>query len=125
MNGSLMNSGQMCVATKRVYIHESIYEQFIDAMVGAMEEVVVGNPLSKDTTHGPVQNLAQYNRVCGFIEDCKAQGYSLRTVKAATEQLPEGLFIQSILVDNPPDASRIVAEEPFGECRQIFFLISE
>jgi acyl-CoA reductase-like NAD-dependent aldehyde dehydrogenase len=58
VTGSFLNFGQMCVATKRVYIHESIYDAFLQAMVKVIQSLKVGDASKNDSTHGPVQNAA-------------------------------------------------------------------
>lgn len=115
VTSALMNSGQMCVATKRVYIHESIYDEFVAASVSALQEIIAGSPKSTETTHGPVQNKPQYDHVISLLEDCKTNGYTLKTGRAVAKDLKSGLFVQPTLIDNPPESSRIVAEEAFGE----------
>jgi len=114
VSSALLNAGQMCVATKRVYIHTSIYERFVAAAVDAMQEVVAGHPDSREATIGPIQNKPQYDRVIALLEDCKTHGYTLRAGKQIAENLEGGLFVQPTLVDNPPDSSRVVVEEAFG-----------
>lgn len=74
--GAFQNSGQVCVATKRIYIHESIYKEFLNEMVAFTKTIKVGNPEDGDNLLGPVQNKMQYERVKGFFEDSKAKGYN-------------------------------------------------
>ncbi|KAF2158377.1 hypothetical protein M409DRAFT_71676 [Zasmidium cellare ATCC 36951] len=114
ISGALINSGQMCLATKRVYIHDSIYETFVEAMVKAMDELIVGSPDSESSTHGPIQNPLQFVRVSDLLEDCEKRGYSIKIGRAMADELRKGLFVQPTLVDNPPETSRVVQEEAFG-----------
>ncbi len=111
--GAFRNSGQVCIATKRIYVHESIYEEFLAELVKVTNEMKVGNPDDGDNMLGPVQNKMQYDRVKGFFEDSKAKGYKF----AAGEPdiaASKGFFIQPTIIDNPPNDSRIIQEEPFG-----------
>ncbi|EAT81107.2 hypothetical protein SNOG_11399 [Parastagonospora nodorum SN15] len=112
--GAFQNSGQVCVATKRIYIHESIYKEFLEEMVRfTKESVKTGNPDDGDNLLGPVQNQMQYERVKGFFADSKAKGYKF----AAGEPdvgASKGYFITPTIIDNPPNDSRIIQEEPFG-----------
>ncbi|KAI9830066.1 MAG: hypothetical protein M1819_005896 [Sarea resinae] len=103
VEGAFFNSGQMCVATKRVFVHESIYKPFIAAMVSAVKEHKIG----------PVQNEVQYKKVLGYFEDSKHSGYRFAAGTPNPSQA-DGYFIQPTIIDNPPDDSRIVKEEPFG-----------
>lgn len=111
--GAFQNSGQVCVATKRIYIHESIYEDFLQEMVNFTKTIKVGNPDDGDNLLGPIQNQMQYEKVKGFFADSKAKGYKF----AAGEpdiSASKGFFVQPTIIDNPPNDSRIIAEEPFG-----------
>lgn len=111
--GAFQNSGQVCVATKRIYIHESIYKEFLEEMVNFTKSIKVGNPDDADTILGPVQNPMQYEKVKGFFADSKAKGYKFAV--GEPEPNPEkGFFIKPTIIDNPPNDSRIIAEEPFG-----------
>jgi len=111
--GAFQNSGQVCVATKRIYIHESIYKEFVEEMVNFTKSVKVGNPDDGDNLLGPVQNKMQYDRVKGFFEDSKAKGYKF-AVGEPDVSASKGYFIQPTIIDNPPNDSRIIQEEPFG-----------
>ena len=110
--GAFQNSGQVCVATKRIYIHESIYAEFLAEMVNFVKTIKVGEPDSGSLL-GPVQNSMQYERVKGFFEDTKAKGYKV-AVGADTVEKSNGFFVTPTIIDNPPNDSRIIAEEPFG-----------
>ncbi|KNG46698.1 aldehyde dehydrogenase [Stemphylium lycopersici] len=111
--GAFQNSGQVCVATKRIYIHDSIYKEFLQEMVNFTNSLKIGNPDDGDNMLGPVQNKMQYDRVKGFFEDSKTKGYKF----AAGEPdiaASKGYFIRPTIIDNPPNDSRIIQEEPFG-----------
>lgn len=111
--GCFVFSGQVCVATKRVYVHENIYEPFLKAMVDAASQMVIGKAESPSTTMGPMQNRMQYEKVKALVADSEAQGY-----KFALPPRPmasgKGFYLSPSLVDNPPPTSRIVLEEQFG-----------
>ena len=68
---SFVNSGQVCMAIKRIYAHESIYRELCDALVAEAEKAKVGNGLDPGTELGPVQNKMQYDKVVGIIKDTK------------------------------------------------------
>jgi len=91
--GAFQNSGQVCVATKRIYIHESIYKEFVEEMVNFTKTVKVGNPDDGDNLLGPVQNKMQYDRVKGFFEDSKSKGYKF-AVGEPDISASKGYFIQ-------------------------------
>ena len=111
--GGFINSGQMCVAAKRIYIHESIYDSFVEAMVKAAQPLTTGYAANGTRVLGPVQNKMQYDFVRGIIEDSRHKGYNFAAGKPTVES-SKGYFIEPTLIDNPPDDSRVVAEEAFG-----------
>ncbi|PGH20093.1 hypothetical protein AJ80_03661 [Polytolypa hystricis UAMH7299] len=110
------NSGQLCVAIKRIYVHTSIYRQFLDAFVKVTKSLVVGDGFN-GVNLGPIQNEMQYNRVRAFLEDIERNNLKVAAGKEnyIGDQKPgPGYFITPTVVDNPPDYSMIVREEPFG-----------
>lgn len=107
------NSGQICIAAKRLYIHADIYEPLTEALLAYARTVKMGNGADEDTQLGPVQNAAQFARVVDLIDDSKAKGYRLLLGGEVDRDAP-GYFIPVTIVDNPPEDSRIVQEEPFG-----------
>ncbi len=106
------NSGQICVAVKRLYVHADIYDRFAAALTDLARAAKVGDGAEQGTQFGPMQNAAQYDRVVELIEDAKANGYRFLTGGEAMDR--PGYFLPLTLIDNPPEDSRIVAEEQFG-----------
>ena len=106
------NNGQICIATKRMYIHQDIYEPLRDAIVDYAKTVKVGDGSEQGSQIGPINNRPQYERVKGLIADSKAQGHSILLGGDAIEG--PGYFIPVTIIDNPPEDSRIVQEEQFG-----------
>src|SRR5262249_21307844 len=67
-------AGQSCVAIKRLYVHESLYDAVCDELGRLARETVVGDGLEPGTQMGPLQNRAQFERVKGFLEDARHNG---------------------------------------------------
>jgi len=109
---AFLNSGQICIALKRIYIHESIYDEFRDAIVAYTKTLKVGDGTEEGVFLGPIQNAMQYERVQGFFDDVEKQGQKV----AVGGKVPDsaGYFINPTIIDNPAEDSRIVVEEPFG-----------
>ena len=76
---SFMNAGQICIAAKRVYIHEDIYDELSQAIADYAAQVKVGDGSEQGTGVGPIQNKKQYDRVLELIEDAKDNGYKFLT----------------------------------------------
>jgi aldehyde dehydrogenase (NAD+) len=106
------NTGQICVATKRMYVHKDVYEPLKAALVAYAKTVKVGDGAQQGTQMGPIQNAPQYKRVLELIADAKAKGYDF-LIGGETSTAP-GYFVPITIIDNPPEDSRIVQEEQFG-----------
>lgn len=105
------NSGQVCVATKRAYVHNDIYDAFLKELAKLAQAVPMGDGSQQGTALGPIQNKPQYDRVRDLLADCETNGYRLLQGEAPEG---EGFFVPVTLVDNPPESSRIIQEEQFG-----------
>lgn len=107
------NSGQWCIAVKRLYVHASIHREFVDAFVAFAREHKVGDGMDPSTHLGPIQNRMQYGKLKDMFADIRANAYKVPLGGEIDESL-RGNFVPITVVDNPPDSSRIVREEPFG-----------
>lgn len=113
--GSFFNTGQTCTASKRIFIHESIYQPFLQAMADYIaNDVEVGDGDEQKFLLGPIQNSMQYNKVKDIFEDCKDKGYKFVAAKDLDVSDSAGYFVRPVVIDNPPTESRIMQEEPFG-----------
>jgi acyl-CoA reductase-like NAD-dependent aldehyde dehydrogenase len=110
---AFQNNAQFCNATKRLYVHERIYDKVLSELVAYASTVKVGDGAQPGTQLGPIQNEPQYRKVLEYIDDCVEQGYRF-AAGGNVQRNARGWFIPVTLVDNPPESSRIVAEEPFG-----------
>lgn len=106
------NSGQICIATKRMYVHKDVYEPLKAALVDYAKTVKVGDGSEQGTQLGPIQNKPQYQRVVSLIQDAKDKGYDFLMGGLPDDQ--KGYFVPVTILDNPPEDSRIVQEEQFG-----------
>lgn len=106
------NSGQICIATKRMYVHKDIYEPLKTAIVDYAKTVKMGDGAEQGTQLGPINNKLQYERVLYLIADSKAKGYKF--LMGGDVSPAPGYFVPITIIDNPPENSRIVQEEQFG-----------
>jgi acyl-CoA reductase-like NAD-dependent aldehyde dehydrogenase len=109
---SFVNSGQVCMAIKRIYAHEKVYDALCDALVEEAGRAKIGNGLDPDTELGPLQNKKQYDKVRDIIDETKKSGARI----LAGGDVPEGAgyFIPPTLVADVDEQSRLVREEQFG-----------
>jgi len=111
---AFQNNAQFCNVSKRLYIHEDVYDEVRDALVEFIEaNIKVGDGTLEDTDLGPIQNSMQYGKVKDYFADCHANGYKF-ALGGKIDEKAKGWFVPVSLVDNPPENSRIVQEEPFG-----------
>jgi acyl-CoA reductase-like NAD-dependent aldehyde dehydrogenase len=110
---AFQNNAQFCNATKRLYVHEDIYNEVLNELVAFIKTQKVGDGANPNTALGPIQNLPQYEKVIEYFDDCREHGYRF-AVGGQIDREARGWFVPVTLVDNPPEDSRIVREEPFG-----------
>jgi aldehyde dehydrogenase (NAD+) len=121
---SFSNAGQICVAAKRVYIHEDIYDELSAAIADYAKNVKVGDGSQQGTGVGPIQNKKQYDRVLELIQDAKDNGYKFLT-GGDVDPSGTGYYVPISILDNPPEDARIVAEEQFGPVMPLMKFSSE
>ncbi|MDZ8275046.1 aldehyde dehydrogenase family protein [Microbacterium aquimaris] len=106
------NNGQICLAVKRIYAHESIRADLVDALADIASSVKVGDGAAEGVQLGPVNNLPQLNRVRELVDDAVANGARVAAGGAAGEG--EGYFYPPTVLDGLSDSARVVEEEQFG-----------
>lgn len=114
--GIMSNMGQICTATSRVLVEESIYDEFVKLFKEQVKEVSkVGDPFSDDTFQGPQVTKAQYEKVLGYIESGKSEGATLVTGGEAYKDVNgKGFFIAPTIFTHVTDNMKIYREEIFG-----------
>jgi len=109
---AFVNSGQICMAVKRVFAHESVAERLVDALAGKARQVKVGSGFEPDVELGPLQNQPQYEKVLAILQDARERGARFVTGGGA---LPRpGYFIAPTIVTGVAEGTRLVDEEQFG-----------
>ena len=110
-DSAFRNTGQVCIAMKRLYVHEDIYDEMCDELATLANETVIGNGLEQGTKLGPLNNKMQYDRVRELIEEAKTDGNII-----AGGEVPDqpGYFIRPTIVRDIAEGSRLVDEEQFG-----------
>lgn len=109
---AFLNMGQTCAALKRLYVHESQYSAFADALTRIAARQVVGDGLAPGVTFGPVQNLEQLQLVEALVADAREHGARVLCGGARLER--PGFFYPPTLVADVTDGQRLLDEEQFG-----------
>ena len=110
--GAFFNTAQICVATKRLYVHEDVYDVLRDKLLEIAKATKLGDGSEQGTGLGPIQNKRQYDRVMNLLDDAKKN--KLTMLEATDIPDGDGYFVPVTIVDNPPEDSRVVQEEAFG-----------
>jgi acyl-CoA reductase-like NAD-dependent aldehyde dehydrogenase len=106
-----VNSGQVCMAVKRIYAHEKIYDALCAALVNEARRAKLGDGLDAATTLGPIQNRRQYERVCELRADAARHG---NVQEGAPAPAGGGYFVPPAVVTGLSESDRLVSEEQFG-----------
>jgi len=108
---AMVNSGQVCLAAKRIYVPEKIYDAVCAELAKIAAAAKVGNGLEEGVEFGPLQNRMQYEKVKAIVEDARAQG---KVIAGGEPHAGPGFFIRPTIVSGLPDSARLVCEEQFG-----------
>jgi len=117
LRGRFYNAGQTCTAVKRLFVHETIAEQFTQKLKQRIETLKVGNGLDTGVEMGPLNSLSQRERISRVVETVKdnEEGVIL-TGGSVLSEIPydRGLFYRPTLVADVAPESRLMQEEVFG-----------
>ena len=110
--GAFANSGQVCSAIKRLYVHERIAAPLTEALARVAKSVKVGDGMQPDTQLGPINNKPQFERVVELLDDAKKAG--AKVVVGGGPRPGDGYFVEPTLVTGIAEGTRLVDEEQFG-----------
>lgn len=113
--GSLqMLMGQACVANSRVYVQESVAEQFKEAFKANFKAAKKGDPLLPETQHGPQADEIQYERIKSYLKSASEGKGKLEMGGNTTQVEGQGYFIEPTVYTDVPEDERTQKEEVFG-----------
>jgi phenylacetaldehyde dehydrogenase len=110
------NQGQCCIAGARVFVHESVREEFTARLVERARGIRLGSGLDPETTMGPLVSAEQLERVTGYIELGKQEGAQVAAggVRASGDGLDAGYFVEPTVMTDVNSEMRVMREEIFG-----------
>jgi len=115
VDGAMFNSGQSCCGVERIYVHESLYQPFVEAFVAETLKLRLGNPLDPETTLGPMVRTEAAEFVRGQIAEAIAQGAkALIDPKAFPADAPGTPYLAPQVLVNVNHQMRVMVEESFG-----------
>lgn len=114
--GCFWTNGQICSATSRVLVHESISERFHNRLKKMAETIPIGNPSVRGCRLGPLVSSGQYTKVIGMVEDAKNSGCNLLTggARPSSPQCASGYYISPTVFKDVSTDNLIWKEEIFG-----------
>ncbi|MVV49914.1 aldehyde dehydrogenase family protein [Pseudomonas sp. PB120] len=110
--GICWNAGQMCSATSRLLVHDTIAEALLQRLKSAFEKLRVGNPLNGEVDMGPLTSQAQWSKVSEYFNIARQEG--LQCVTGGDVQRDPGWFVNPTIYADVPLDSRLWTEEIFG-----------
>ncbi|KAJ7515942.1 hypothetical protein O6H91_22G035400 [Diphasiastrum complanatum] len=114
MFGAFWTNGQICSATSRLLLQESIAPSFLKKLVEWTESIKVTHPLDKDCRLGPIVSEAQYKKVLKYISNAQAEGAKLLCGGKRPAHLERGYFVSATVLGNVTPSMQIWKEEVFG-----------
>jgi len=108
----MRNAGQVCTSPTRFFVHESIYDQYLETFVGRAAKTVVGNGVTPGVEMGPLANSRRVDVLSELVEDARDKGAEIKTGGSKIDK--RGYFFEPTVLANVPDAARVMQEEPFG-----------
>lgn len=114
--GILFNQGQVCCAGSRVFVHEEIYDKFVDEAANAFNKVKVGLPWETDTTMGSQINEMQLEKILAYVEVGQKEGARVACggQRVTEGGLDKGAFMRPTLLVDANNKMRVAQEEIFG-----------
>lgn len=115
-NGAFADAGQICFAIKRLLVHGSRYDELVEKLTAAVDQIIVGDGARPEVTMGPLNNERQFAKVTELLAEIKDAGLDVVELGSYAEGTDpdNGYFVLPHLVLDPPDDSAIVTCEQMG-----------
>jgi acyl-CoA reductase-like NAD-dependent aldehyde dehydrogenase len=114
VDGSFFNSGQSCCGIERIYVHERVWAPFVDGFVDLTKKYVVGNPLSAETTIGPMARASFADHVRSHVAEAVRKGARPHVGMKVAEDRPGSPYIAPEVLTNVDHQMAVMREETFG-----------
>ncbi len=115
LDGAMFNSGQCCCGIERIYVHESVYDAFVEKATAIVEDYRLGNPLNPETTLGPMASLRFANEVRAQIKEAVAAGAeALISPALYPADTGDTAYLAPQILINVDHTMRVMRDESFG-----------
>ena len=108
----MRNAGQVCTSPTRFFVHEHVYDRFLDRFAERCAATVVGDGFDDSVEMGPLANDRRITALADFVSDAVATGATLVTGGSRIDR--PGYFFEPTVLADVPDNARVMQEEPFG-----------
>jgi succinate-semialdehyde dehydrogenase/glutarate-semialdehyde dehydrogenase len=112
------NAGQTCVCANRLYVHDKVYDAFVDKLASAVGALKIGDGFTEGVTLGPLIDGKAVAKVREHIEDALAKG--AKVVQGGGAHAQGANFFEPTILVNVPDTARVAKEETFGPLAPVF-----
>lgn len=112
IDGAMFNSGQCCCGIERIYVHESLFDAFVEKAVAIVKGYKLGNPLDPETTIGPMANVRFAEEVRAQISEALADGATAHIDTFAEDD--GGAYLSPQILTNVSHDMRVMRDESFG-----------
>ena len=112
MDGAMFNAGQCCCGIERIYVHETLYDAFVEKAVAWVNQLKLGNPLDEATTLGPMANVRFASEVRAQIDEALADGATAHIEKMPADD--GGAYLTPQILTNVTHDMRVMRDESFG-----------
>lgn len=114
-DGAFFNSGQSCCGIERIYVHDSLFDGFVEGCAALVSQYNLGNPLEKDTNLGPVVKTSAADFVRGQIKDAVDNGAKALVDATIFDKAADGTpYLAPQVLINVDHSMRVMNEESFG-----------
>jgi len=114
IDGAMFNSGQCCCGIERIYVHQDLYNVFVDKAVALVERYILGNPLEEATTIGPMAHVRFAREVRAQIEEAVSAGAKPHIAPMAQDD--GAAYLTPQILTELDHSMRIMRQETFGPC---------
>ena len=123
IDGAMFNSGQCCCGIERIYVHESLYDSFVEKAVAIVRGYKLGNPLDPETTLGPMANVRFSDEVRAQIAEALADGAVAHIDRFAQDD--GGAYLTPQVLTGVTHDMRVMRDESFGPVVGIMSVVSD
>ena len=117
LRSAFSNCGQVCLCSERVYVHRSLYDDFVARLAAGAEAMKIGDPMDPGTRMGPLISATQRDKVLSYFERAVADGATVRAggrVPALGGEAAGGFFVTPTVWTDLDESSACIREEIFG-----------